>query len=338
VSTYIVSNENVVFYDSYPGTVVSLNQVDIRGEVAGYITGIFFTDAQRVVKGQKLYEIDREKYLAEYEQVKANKEIAESNLEREQLDADRYSKLSEEDAVAKQRVEYAMNDLQNAKLRLVAAKADLTKAQTDLNYSLIVAPFDGTIGISQVKLGATVTPGQTLLNIISTDDPMAVDFVIEERNINKFQKILNKSTSVKDSTFKIILSDNSTYPFPGKISFIDRAVDPQTGTIKIRLIFSNSQRLLKAGMSCNVHVLNENGGKQIVIPYKAIIEQMGEFFVFKTKGNIVKQTKIVVGLRMGDKITLQGGMQSGVQEGDTIVSAGVQKLHDGSLILPETKK
>jgi membrane fusion protein (multidrug efflux system) len=303
--------------------------------VPGYITGIFFTDAQRVVKGQKLYEIDREKYLAAYEQVKANMEIAESNLEREQLDADRYNKLSEDDAVAKQRVEYAMNDLQNAKLKLVSAKADLTKARTDLNYSLIVAPFDGTIGISQVKPGASVMPGQTLLNIISSDDPIAVDFVVEEKNIFRFQKLIDKSSSGKDSTFKIILPDNSYYPFPGKISFIDRAVDPQTGTIKVRLIFPNNKRILKAGMSCNVRVLNENGGKQLVIPYKSIIEQMGEFFVFKTRGNIVKQTKVNTGIRMGNKITVKDG----IQEGDTIVTEGVQKLHDESQIqTTETKK
>ncbi len=188
-----VREESVSYYSNYPGTVVALSEVELRSEVSGFITGIYFKEGSFVKKGQKLYEIDRSKYIASYNQAKANVDIATANEEKARRNADRYTKLSEQDAIAKQRLDDAMTDLQNAGLELVSAKAGLAKAQTDLNYSLITAPFDGTIGISQVKMGSLVSPGQTLLNTISTDDPMGADFVINERELGKFQELSGKA-------------------------------------------------------------------------------------------------------------------------------------------------
>jgi RND family efflux transporter MFP subunit len=323
-----VERVNIAYYETYPGTIVSLNQVELRGQVNGYVTGLFFTDAQEVKKGQKLYEIDRSKYAATVQQAKANVEIATSNLEKAQRDAERYTKLGEQDAVAKQRLEYAMTDLQNVRLQLASAKAELSKAQIDLKYSVITAPFDGTIGISQVRTGTLVVSGQTLLNTISSDDPMAVDFVVDEKVMGRFLTLSRKSATKVDSTFKLVLPDKSFYPLNGKIQLIDRAVDPQTGTIKVRLNFPNKDRILRTGMSCNVQVLNENAGEQLVIPFKSVVEQMGEYFVYLVSGNKVNQTRISLGVRVGDKITIS----KGVQQGDVIVVEGVQRLRDEAVI------
>jgi membrane fusion protein (multidrug efflux system) len=329
VSIYEVKDENVIYYDSYPGNAVALNQVELRSEVSGYVTGIYFKDAQPVFKGQKLYEIDRSKYIASSDEAKANEAIAEDNLDKAQQDADRYTKLIEQDAVAKQRLDYALTDLRNAKLQVISAKAEMQKAQTDLNYSVINAPFEGTIGISQVKLGSSVNSGQTFLNIISSDDPMGVDFVIDEKEMPRFQKLELKKVLTTDSTFRIILPDRTVYPSGGSISLIDRAIDPQTGTIKVRLIFPNMHRILKAGMSCNVQVLDLDAGSRVVIPFRAVVEQMGEYFVFVSDGKQVKQVKIKPGAKIRDEIIVLDGLKPG----DKIVLEGVQKLRDGSAII-----
>ena len=84
-----------------------------------------------------------------------------------------------------------MTDLKSAKQQVTSANSELIKAKTDYDYSLINAPFDGTIGFSSVKLGALVTPGQTILNTISSDDPMCVDFEISETELSRFQKLEN---------------------------------------------------------------------------------------------------------------------------------------------------
>jgi RND family efflux transporter MFP subunit len=323
-----VSNAKVAFYDAYPASVVALKEVELRSQVNGYITGIYFSDAQPVSQKQKLYEIDRIKYQATYQQAKNNVDIAQANLDRASRDAERYTDLNKQDAVAKQRFDDAITELNNAKLQVASAKAELTKVETDLAYSEITAPFDGTIGISQVKMGTLVNAGQTLLNVISSDDPIGVDFVIDEKELARFQLLEKTMEKQNDSTFRIVLPDNSVYPANGKISLIDRAVDPQTGTIKIRLTYTNHQKALKPGMHCNVQVLDENTGLQMVIPYKTVVEQMGEFFVFVSDGKQVKQTKVILGPKIGSNIIVR----QGVNLGDQVVTEGVQKLRDGSFI------
>ena len=323
-----VSEEKVSFYSNYPGSIVALSEVELRSEVSGFITGIYFKEGSSVKKGQKLYEIDRSKYIASYNQAKANVDIATANEEKARRNADRYTKLSEQDAIAKQRLDDAMTDLQNAGLELVSAKAGLARAQTDLNYSLITAPFDGTIGISQVKMGSLVSPGQTLLNTISTDNPMGADFVINERELGNFQELFRVNRPQNDSTFRISLPDKSLYSEEGRIQVIDRAIDPQTGTIRIRLVFPNPDQKLRAGMSCIIHVLNASDQDQLVIPSKSLLEQMSEYFVFVVDSQKVKQTKITLGAQFEERVVVTAGLQKGQQ----IVTDGIQKLRNGAIV------
>jgi membrane fusion protein, multidrug efflux system len=323
-----VRGEKVSYYANYPGAIVALNEVELRSEVSGFITGIYFKEGSSVKKGQKLYEIDRTKYIASYNQARASVDIATANEEKARRNADRYTRLSEQDAIAKQRLEDAMTDLQNAGLELVSAKAGLERAQTDLNYSLITAPFDGTIGISQVKMGSLVSPGQTLLNTISSDDPMGADFVINERELGNFQELSHMNPQKNDSTFKISLPDNSLYKEKGSIQVIDRAIDPQTGTIRVRLVFPNPERKLRAGLSCIVHVLNSSGHEQLVIPAKSLLEQMSEYFVFVVDSQKVKQTKVSLGAQFADRVVITSGLQKGQQ----IVTDGIQKLRNGVMV------
>lgn len=328
VGEYTVQSQKVSFYDTYPGTVVALNEVELHSQVSGFITGIFFTEGSQVVKGAKLYEIDRRKYQAAFEQTKANVDIAESNLQKAQRDADRYSKLNEQNAIAKQTFDDATTNLQNAKMQLLSAKAARTNAETDFNYSIIKAPFSGTIGLSLVKTGAFINPGQTLLNTISSDDPIAVDFIINEKSLPSFIALKKTEGSKADSTFRIIMPDNSEYVSSGQLSVIDRAVDHQTGTIKVRLIFPNHEKSLRTGMNCKVKVLSGNSGSQTVIPYKAVIEQMGEYFVYAIDSMKVKQIKIEPGSNLGEYIVVKKGLNPG----DKIVLDGLQKVHNGSLV------
>ncbi len=331
VNLTTVTTEHVVYYNTYPGTVTPLNEVEMHSEVSGFITGISFTEGTHVEKGQKLYEIDRIKYQANYDQAKATVDIAEANLEKAKRDAIRYSKLEEQDAIAKQIVDDSKTAEQNAQLQLVAARANLQKAESDLNYSLLKAPFSGTIGISQVKLGAFINAGQTILNTLSSTDPIGVDILADEKDLGRFLQIKEMAATDNDSTFRLVLAGNSVYPQPGIISVIDRAIDPQTGTIRVRIIFPNKNGTLRDGMNCTVKVLNRSSGERIVIPYKAVIEQMSEYFVFVADSGKVHQQRIEPGLNLGDKIVVNNGLKPG----EKIVLDGVQKLRDGSQIITD---
>ena len=330
VNTYTVKPGSALYFNSYPATVTAVNQVEVRPQVAGYITGIFFKEGQYVEKGQKLYQIDQQQYRGAYEQAVAQLHTSEANLEKLQQDADRYQELGKQDAIAQQTVQHALADLQSAKKQVDAAKANVSAVEVNLRYTTIYAPLSGTIGISAVKQGAAVSPGTSVLNTISSDNPIAVDVALDETMIPFIAGKNKMNLPNTDSTFSLTLADRSKYPYPGKIYIIDRAVDPQTATIKVRLLFSNPGNLLKSGMSANLQILNYSGSETLLIPYKATVEQMAEYFVFVVNADTVAQRKVLLGQRILDMTVVI----SGLKENEMIVLDGVQKLKDGTKVKP----
>jgi len=336
VGVYQVQTGNATYFDQYPATVTPLNQVEIKPQVSGNIIGIYFQDGQVVHKGQKLYEIDQQQYKGAYEQAVANLNVAKANLAKSQQDADRYLELAKQDAIARQVLDHQLADLESAKRQVEAAQANVSGVQTNLKYSVISSPLDGTIGISQVKVGTSVYQ-QTLLNTISSDDPMAVDIAITQAEIPLFSNYLQKQQA-KDSTFTLVLPDGTIHPYTGHLLLLDRSVDPQTGTIKARLVFPNPNRVLKPGITTNIKVKHSSGDSSLLIPYKAVLEQLGEYYVYLLiKDNKVTQHKVVLGVRINDKIVVK----SGLQQGDMVVTEGVQKLRDSASVqvgLPKPKQ
>jgi len=340
VSVQKVQASNPVYYDEYPATVMALNQVELRPQVNGYITGILFKEGDRVLKGQKLYAIDDQQFEAAYQQSLANLAVQEANLVRAKKDVERYRELSKRDAIPKQQVDNAEANYEAAKKQVDAAKAAVESVQTNVRYATILAPFDGTIGISQVRLGAAVSAGQTVLNTVSSNNPIAADISIDQKEIGRFMRLQETLPWSGDSTFRLAFG-GVVYPYPGKISFIDRAVNPQTGTIIVRLIFPNPNNLLRTGMSGTVRVLNNSAQQSIVIPFKAVTEQLGEYFVYVVKpdSNKVSQQRVVLGKQVDRNVIVKQGLR----EGETIVTEGVQNLREGSVIAantggPEQKK
>lgn len=325
VSVYTVAKEEVNGVDTYPGTVVALNEVELRAEVNGYITGIFVRDGQVVSKGQKLYEIDRSRYAAAYRSAQAQVQSAKAALERTKKDFERYTRLAQQDAIAKQRVDYAQADLQTAQSQVTSAEAALTTAATDLKRSVIVAPVSGKVGISMVKQGSLVSAGSTLINTISSPNPIGVDIFVNQKDIPYFTR-LQKGAS---SSFNIILADQTKYNASGKILAVDREVDPQTGTIRVRGSFPNASGNLTAGMTVTVEVPNKQSGEQIVIPYSAVTEQLGQFSVFVVgDSSKVSQRPVTLGIKTQDKVVIQDGLK----EGETIVSEGTMNLKEGAVV------
>ena len=347
-----VKEKKVLYYDQYPSTTAALSQVNLLPQVQGAITGIYFKEGGLVRKGEKLYDIDKRIYQANYDAAVANLKVAQGNLVQAQQDADRYEYLNKYNAVAKQQYDHAVITLKNAEAQVKSAEEAVKSAKTNLNYASVYAPFNGTIGFSQVKMGNVVSVGSTVLNTVSTDDPMAVDFIINEKQLPTFEKYQFAKNQQRDSLFTLLLPDNTLYPETGKISVIDRAVDSQTGSIRVRLEFSNPKHILRVGMSGNVRVHNQDTQPQLVLPNKAVVEQMGEYFVFVAKDTMVNnpkagadsaknkvkalfahQKKVVIGQTIGPNIVIK----KGINAGERIVVDGVQSLHEGSRMTTANK-
>ncbi len=332
VTVQQVQLTDAVYYDEYPATVAALNQVDLRPQVSGFITGVHFKDGDKVRKGQLLYSIDAQLYQGNYDQALANLKVQEANVNKAQKDADRYHELDKNEAVAKQLVDNADAALEVTKKQADAARANIRAVQTGVRYTKVYAPFDGTVGISMVKTGSAVTAGQTLLNTVSTDKQLAVDFNVDQKEIYRFSLLMNGKDKDADSTFRLVFG-NDVYPFPGKIALLDRAVDPQTGSIKARLIFPNKDNLLRAGMTGAIRVKNTGSTQAVIIPYKAVTEQLGEYYVYVPgDSNKVSQRKIVPGKQMGLNVIVKDGLKAG----EKIVVEGVQNLREGVKVQVDT--
>ena len=328
VTVTTVNTIDAVYYDEYPGTLSALNEIKITAQVSGYVTSLRFKDGDKVRKGQLLYTIDAEIYKANYQQSVAALQVQEANLSKAAKDAERYHELDKHDAIAKQQVDYADAAFDVAKKQVAAAKANVAGVSSNVKFANIYAPFTGTIGISQVKQGTAVVAGQTILNTISTDNPMAVDFSVDQKEIFHFGQLQKESNTIKDSIFTIVFGTD-IYPYPGTIKLIDRAVDPQTGTIKTRLVFPNDKGMLKAGMNATIRVKNNGKQRAIIIPYKAVAEQLGEFIAYVVgDSNKVSQRKIILGKQIGSNVMIK----TGLNEGDKVVVQGIQNLKEGSFI------
>lgn len=328
VTVTTVKDTLAASYDEYPATLTALNEVRLTAQVSGYVTGVYFKDGDKVIKGQRLYTIDQQVYGANLQQAIANLQVQQTNLTKAQKDVDRYRELEKHDAIAKQQVDYADAALDAAKKQVVAAQANVNAVRANVGFAVIRAPFTGTIGISQVKTGTAVVAGQTILNTVSSDDPVAVDININQNDIFRFLKLQEQKSDKFDTTFTLYFS-NERYDFPGKIFLVDRAVDPQTGTIKARLLFPNSRAMLKPGMNGTVRVATNNTAPSIVIPFKAVTEQLGEYFIYVVgDSSKVNQVKVELGPQIGGNVVIKSGLHAG----DKIVVEGSQNLRQGSVI------
>jgi len=323
VSAVRVGRQAVSGTKSYPASVVPLQETEIRAEVSGYVTKIHVSDGASVAQGDALYEIDGIRYQAALDQARATLAIARTNLARSETDLARYASLAEMDAIAKQTLDHAKMDVNSQKAQVQAAQAALTTAETNLERSVIRAPFAGMVGISQVRNGALVSPGATLLNTISSVDPVAVEFQIGEREIPEFLAYKSGRTYAH---IDVVLPDGMPYGGSGRISTLDRAVDPTTGTLKVRATFQNTGNTLRAGMNLTIHVVSESETEQLTIPIKAVRDQLGSYNVFVINDSSrVEQQRVELGMKVEDRVVVL----SGLAEGQKIVVDGIMNMRSG---------
>lgn len=326
-----VAEEIVTGHEQFPAFIVPLKETELRAEVSGYITQIHVADGAQVRAGQQLYEIDPTRYGAIRDQAKANLAIAQANQQRLERDLNRYETLAKKDAIARQVLDNAVTELRNAEAQVLSMEAAMTTAQINLDRSVIRAPFAGVIGISEVRQGALVSAGSTLINTISTVDPIGVDFQVNENDLQRVISLQNAGGGKRDSSISLILADGTNYPVYGSISTIDRAINRNTGTIMVRAAFENPNGILRAGLSAILRIRQTSSEREIVIPYKAVTEQLGQSTVFVVgDSSRVEQRIVQLGMKSGEDIVVQ----SGLKPGEIIVTDGLLNIRHGSIVTP----
>ena len=313
----------------YVAQTEALNEVEIRPRVGGLLETQGVVEGSKVKKGQLLFVIDAQPYAAAVLQAKAALALAQAALDQSDRDLARVRPLSTIDAVSQQELDAAIARHDSARAQVEAAGASLQTAELNLGYTRVVSPIDGVIGRAQLKVGGLVTAYTTLLSTVYSTDPMYVNFAISEARVLEIQRELGgalSQTAKAERAFRVLLVDNSIYPHPGKMNFIDAAVDNTTGTLKVRLEVPNPDQLLRANQFARVRVTTQHLSDAMVVPQRALQEFQGKNFVWVIDGEKkASQRDIVLGPRVEQDVIIHDGLKAG----DSVVIDGMQKLKQG---------
>ncbi len=331
-----VNKEKVPFEVEFVGQVYGYLDIPIRARVDGYLEGIHFTEGSNVSKGQPLYSIDSQPFEEQVAAQRSEVARAQTNLAKAKSDLDRIEPLAKINAVSKADLDGATAAYEAAQASLDAANANLRSSQIQLGYTRIKSPINGIIGKTQAKLGEYVgrEPNPVILNTVSRTDSILVEFFINENEYLTLARrnIAEASGNQRDNTIELVLSDNSVFEEKGKLTFINREIDPTTGALLVQAIFSNASGLIKPGQFAKVRISGYDDAEQILVPQRAVKEFQGKYSVFAVDAdNKIKEQDVVIERGYRDYWVLSSGLNSG----DKVIIEGLLGVRPGQVIAPQ---
>lgn len=309
------------------GTVQPLTTATVRAQEAGVIFSINFTEGQMVSKGQLLATIDPRPYRAALAQAQANLVRDEAQLNVARLDLTRYQTLLKQNSIASQQVDTQAGLVKQLAGTTGADRAAIDTARINLQYTSIVAPISGRIGLRQVDLGNYVTPGDTNgLAIITVTQPIDVSFSLPQENIPAIQ-----GRQASHQSIPVTARDQAGTQVLDQGSFLtlDNQVDPTTGTVKGKARFPNASGKLFPSQFVNVELLADTLHQVVTVPVSAVRHGPKGDFVFELMPDrTVKMRPVKTGPANATTIAILSGLKAGV----TVVSEGADGLDDGSKV------
>jgi RND family efflux transporter MFP subunit len=285
-----------------------------------------------------------ERDLAQMENARTQERRYRTLLDKELVAAEQYDQFRTNMTTLEATVQADRAALENAKAALAAARATIDNAravirageavvesaQIQLGYTTIRSPLDGRMGRADVRMGSLVgRSDSTLLATVSTLDPMYVNFSVSEREALTVWRQMPARPGASGIT--ITLPDDSTYPHRGRLDFVDRAVDPRSGTLALRATFPNPLRLISPGQYVRLRVLLEERADALVVPQAAIQESQGSASLFVVGPDRTVQARTI---RTGPRVGTLWVVDEGVKAGEHVVIKGIQQVRAGMRVEP----
>ena len=322
----VIKRDTPLVYD-YTGFVQAQQEMDLKAQVSGQITGKFFKGGDTVVAGQKLYTVDARTYHANVLNAQAGVANARAALAVASLDAERYTKLYEQNAISKQALDNVIMQRDQAMAAVNAQEALLENAQINMTDTTVRAPFTGRIDTSALEVGNFVTAGQTTLTKISNTDPVYVQFTMAEPEYQKLSASKDNNGGAALDNLTAVLSDGSTYDLKGKIAEVNRGINDNTGTLTIKALFENPVRRLLPGMFAHIQATAGIQQNALLIPKRAVTEMLYKKFVYVVgSDNKVTMKEITLGPSVGRLYMVESGLNGD----EVLVVEGTGKVRQGA--------
>ncbi|HMM19192.1 MAG TPA: efflux RND transporter periplasmic adaptor subunit [Selenomonadales bacterium] len=325
----VIQRDTPVTYE-YVGQVKAKNEAQIRAKVSGNIVAKLVEGGATVQEGQPLFQIDRRQYEASLLSAQAQLAQAEAALSNSRLDTQRYQKLADQNAIARQALDTQQSTEQQNAAVVNAYRAKVQLAVDDLSDTLIVAPFNGRIDVNDLSIGSFVTAGSTTLATISSIDPVFVQFSMSETEYLQFAQLGRGTTPAEwGRDLTLLLSDGSQYPVTGQIEQVDRGVAADTGTLTLKAVFANPQKLLLPGMFARVVAQGEVRKGALLVPQRAVQQLLDKTFVTVVGEGDKAETRPV---KMGPRVGNLWVVEEGLSPADRVVVEGAAKVQPGMLL------
>ena len=330
-----VIQKDVPVYREWVASMDGLVNATILAQVQGYLIKQNYQEGDFVKKGTLLFEIDPRPFQATVDEAKAALAKQQAVFKTAQANLNRILPLAAANAVSQKDKDDAIGETDSAEAQVLAAQAQVRKAELDLGFTKIASPIDGIAGAAKAQIGDLVgTPQSRELTTVSTVNPIKVYVPISEREyLETAEKSRqNQKATAERMTFELILADGSTWPEKGTFSFADRQVDPRTGTIRVAILFPNPNNILRPGQFAKVRALMGTEKNALLVPQRAVGELQGSYQVAVVDAdNTVKIRNVKVGERYGDLWVIREGLTPG----ERVVAEGTQKVGDGVKVMPK---
>jgi membrane fusion protein (multidrug efflux system) len=336
--------KDVPVYEELVGQIYGLKDIPIRARVDGFLEKISFEEGTRVTKGQLLYSIDPDPFLAQVASQESKVAEAQTMKVNADNELERYKPLAEINAVSDSDLDAAQATYDASVSSVKAAQANLKQAKIKLSYTRITSPIDGLIGKTEAREGEYVgkEPNPVILNTVSRIDTVRVQFSISESKYLELAREYQRNRSAEEATaevhegrvkpnIELILADGSIYEEKGTVDFVNSQINTSTGSLLIQASFPNPSSILRPGLYAKVRLELTVAKDAIVIPQRSLIELQGQYSVMTVgPDNKVKSAAVTLGPKIGDMVIIE----SGLNNGDQVVIDALQKVKPGMEVIP----
>ncbi|MEY4180098.1 MAG: hypothetical protein RLY70_3672 [Planctomycetota bacterium] len=322
-------------FEEFTGRTAAVMDVEVRARVSGYLDKVLFEDGADVKAGEPLFVIDDRIYQAEVARAAAAVEQAEARLARLDRQATRSDELFQKKVISEEDHDLSMFDRDEARAALAAAKATHDLAKLNLSFTRIASPIHGRISRRMIDPGNLIKADDTPLASIVSDDPIHAYFDIDERTVLRLRRLV-KEGRIKASRdarveVKLSLADDQEHNHRGVVDFEDNQIDAATGTLRVRLLIDNPERLLSPGLFVRLRFPIGEPTPSLLVPEEALASDQGRRFVYVIDAeNKVAARPVEVGVLVDGRRAITRGLAAG----ERVVVTGLQRLRKNMVVEP----
>jgi RND family efflux transporter MFP subunit len=342
----------VTEYEDFPGQTQALHTIEVRARVSGYLSKVYFQEGAEVKEGDPLFEIDPRPYEAELARTKANLALSEAHRKRLEYDYNRARKLLDQGALGREDYDKSFGDLKEAEAAVGVAKAQLQTAELNVGFTKVKATISGRISRRLIDPWNMVKGDDTPLTMIVSLDPIYAYFDVDEANAlrlirqGKIKALREKSSlSLEPGSFDVSLGlgDEPDYPHQGTIDFVDNQIDLNTGTLRMRGVFPNPDRLLSPGLFVRIRLPMGAPHSALLVSEQSLARDQGQKFVYVLKEvtNDKKEVEYQVEYRQVKVGRLYDGLREvtdGLKPGEKVVVSGMQRIRPNMVVNPKERQ